>query len=329
MMLARPAPLARLLAAAETLPPNVRGAVLMAFSGAAYAGMIAVIRSLASEIHPIETVFFRALMGLVVILPFFLRNGLDAARTDKLPIFGLRACIQVAAQLCYFFGVSIVPMAAAMSLGMTHAIFVAAGAVIFLGEPSVPKRWFAVIWGFIGALVIIRPDGKFFADLIHFRLDAGIETASVELGAILVVLATVGYATITVHAKVLTRTEPVPNVIAWTLLFAAPISLIFASFFWEWPTMEQLFWLFMVGALGTLGNASMTRAFKIGEMTVLAPVMYIRLIWAALLGFIFFSELPSAWTWSGAAMIASAGIYLSRLEHRRAKSAAAAREAAR
>lgn len=95
--------------------------------------------------------------------------------------------------------------------------------------------------------------------------------------------------------------------------------MLAASFVWVWPSPEQFFWLVMIGVLGTAGNATMTRAFKIGEMIAVAPVWYVRLIWAAILGYLLFAEVPATATWTGAAMIIGAGIYLSRLEVRRAR----------
>jgi len=309
----------RIAASLDTIPANLKGVVLMVLSGACYATMAAVIRGLAADIHPLEMVFFRALFGLIAVLPFFFSRGLEGMRMPRKHRFLLRGATQVGAQMSFYFGITIIPLAAAITLSMTHAIFTAAGAVIFLGEPSVWRRWFAIALGFAGALVIMRPDIGFFFGLS----EASAETDMRELGAFLVVLSTVGYAGLTVHSKVLTRTEPISAIITWTLIFSTPLSLILAAFVWVWPTWDQWFFLFLIGALGTMGNATMTNAFKVGEMTALAPVMYVRLVWAALLGFVLFSEIPDMFTGLGAAMIVVAGVYLSRLESRRAKARAA------
>jgi len=293
--------IARLSATIETVPANLRGIGLMVLSGAIYSGMMSIVRWISVDIHPVEQVFFRILFGLAAVMPFFVRGGWSGMRTTKIAHYTGRAIVQTAAMACFYLGLSTIPLAIATTLSMTNAIFVSLGAILLLGEPSVLGRWFAVLAGFAGTVIVLNPDVE-----------------GMNFGALVVVISAVGYATTQIHAKIMTRTEPIPHVIAWTLIIAAPLSLLAALFFWTWPTPEQWFWLAMIGILGTAGNATMTRAYKIGEMNAVAPVWYVRLIFAAILGFILFAEVPGAAVWIGAALIIAAGIYLSRLEARRA-----------
>ncbi|MDP6429795.1 MAG: DMT family transporter [Rhodospirillales bacterium] len=293
---------ARFSAAVGAVPANLRGIGLMVLSGALYAAMMTIIRWIAAEIHPVEQVFFRILFGLVAVLPFFLAGGLAGMRTTKFGHYGARALIQGSAMAFFYLGLSLIPLAIATTLSMTNAIFVSIGAVLVLRETSVMGRWIAVLAGFAGTVIVINPDIE-----------------GINFGALVVVVSAAMYAGLQIHAKLLTRTEPIPHVIAWTLIIAVPFSLLAASFVWVWPSPEQFFWLVMIGVLGTAGNATMTRAFKIGEMVAVAPVWYVRLIWAAILGYLLFAEVPATATWIGAAMIVGAGIYLSRLEVRRAR----------
>jgi drug/metabolite transporter (DMT)-like permease len=143
----------------------------------------------------------------------------------------------------------------------------------------------------------------------------------VDFGALLVVVSCALYAIYQVDAKVLSRTEPVPLIVFWTMVLSAPMALVPASFFWTWPTLEQLFWLFVMGVSGTFANWAMTQAYKIGEMTAIAPVSYTQMVWAGVIGFFIFSEVPDAYMWVGAGMIAVSGILLSQMEARRAKAA--------
>ena len=264
--------------------------------------MAVVIRILSAEIHTFEIVFFRNLFGFIVVSPFFIRLGLDGIKTTKLPHYLLRGVGQTAAQTSFFFGLTMTSMAVAMTLSMTQGLFVAIGAVLILSEPSVAGRWVAVLLGLVGAVMITQPG-----------------VTGVDIGAVLVLCSSIGYASVQLNTKVLTRTEPIAAVIAWTLVVSVPTSLVFALFVWTWPTPTQLFWLFTIGLLGTAGSAMAGQAYKIGEMTVIAPVLYVRLIWAGLFGFLLFDEIPGALVWTGASMIVLAGLYMSRSEMRRAR----------
>jgi drug/metabolite transporter (DMT)-like permease len=293
--------IARLSATVAAVPANLRGIGLMVLSGALYSVMMTIICWIAADIHPVEQVFFRVLFGLAAVLPFFMRGGWQGMRTTKMAHYTGRAVVQAAAMAFFYIGLAAIPLAIATTLSMTNAIFVSMGAVLLLREASLRGRWIAVLAGFAGTVIVVNPDIE-----------------GMNVGAIAVVLSAAGYAATQIHGKIMTRTEPIPHVIAWTLIIAAPFSLFAASYFWTWPTPEQWFWLVMLGVLGTAGNATMTRAYKIGEMNAVAPMWYVRLIWVAIIGFVLFGEVPGTAVWIGAALIIGSGIYLARLEMRRA-----------
>jgi drug/metabolite transporter (DMT)-like permease len=284
------------------LPANVRGICLMVVSAASYAIMLAIIRFISKDIHFTEIVFFRVGIGLIVLLPMFATGGLASMRTRHLWRYTYRAAMQAAAMAAYYLGLAMLPLAAAVTLSQTTAIFIAIIAIWVLNEPSVIGRWLVIALGLSGMIVIVRPSFE-----------------GVDYGALMVVLSALLYAIYQVDAKILSRTEPVTLIVFWTMVLATPMAFVASLFFWVWPTPEQFFWLVIVGAIGTLGNWTMTMAYKIGEMTACAPVAYTQLVWAAFIGFAVFGEIPDLWTWIGAAMIAASGIALSRMEARRAK----------
>jgi drug/metabolite transporter (DMT)-like permease len=293
------------------LPANMRGLCLMLISAAAYAVMVVVVRLVSTDIHPAEIVFFRLFGGLVVMLPAFWSGGLASMRTRHLGRYTYRAAMQAGAMACYYAGLAILPLAAGVSLYQLTSIFISVLAIVFLREPSMLGRWLAVLLGLVGALVVIQPCGE------APWVDIGSCWDGINHGALFVIASCVLYATYQVDAKVLSRTEPVNLIVFWTMVLSTPMALAIAVFFWTWPTPEQLFWLFIVGASGTVGNWAMTQAYKIGEMTVLAPVAYTQIVWTALLAFLAFGQFPAQWTWVGAAMIVAAGIVLSRLESKK------------
>ncbi len=295
------------------LPANLRGILLMTLSALMYGVMVVIVRLLADEIHPAEIVFFRLFGGLVVMLPVFWSSGLKGMKTTHYGRYTYRAALQGGAMVCYYAGLALMPLAAGVSLYQLTSIFISVLAIVFLGEPSRWSRWAAVALGISGALVVIQP----CAEAPWVSIQSCVE--GVNYGALFIVASCALYATYQVDAKVLSRTEPVNLIVFWTMVLSAPMALAVAVFFWTWPTPMQLFWLFAIGATGTLGNWAMTQAYKIGEMTVTAPVAYSQIIWTAALAWVVFDQYPTHWTWIGAAMIVTAGIFLSRMEARPAK----------
>jgi len=295
------------------LPANLRGIVLMLLSALMYAIMVVIVRLVASDIHPSEIVFFRLFGGLVVMLPAFWGGGLAAMKTRHYGRYSYRAALQGGAMVCYYAGLAVMPLAAGVSLYQLTSIFIAILAVVFLGEPSRWSRWLAVLLGITGALVVIQP----CTEAPWVSIGSCVE--GWNYGALFVVASCALYATYQVDAKVLSRTEPVNLIVFWTMVLSAPMALAVAVFFWTWPTPLQLFWLFAIGATGTLGNWAMTQAYKIGEMTITAPLAYSQIIWTAAIAWAVFDQYPTHWTWVGATMIVTAGILLSQIDARRAK----------
>jgi drug/metabolite transporter (DMT)-like permease len=290
------------------MPANLRGIALMLLSAFMYAVMIVVVRLVSADIHPAEIVFFRLFGGLVVMLPAFWSGGLKSMKTTHYGRYTYRAALQGGAMVCYYAGLAILPLAQGVSLYQLTSIFISVLAIAFLGEPSRWTRWLAVLLGISGALVVIQP----CAQAPWVSIGSCVE--GLNYGALFIVAACALYATYQVDAKVLSRTEPVNLIVFWTMVLSAPMALAAAVFFWTWPSPMELFWLFVIGATGTLGNWAMTQAYKIGEMTVTAPVAYSQIVWTAALAWAVFDQYPTQWTWIGAAMIVAAGILLSRME---------------
>jgi drug/metabolite transporter (DMT)-like permease len=292
------------------LPPNIRGILLMSVSALCYAVMTAIVRGLRHDFHFTEVVFFRLAFGVFAMAPVLVKGGLAGMKTARVGRYVYRAGLQGAAMACYYLGLALLPLAMGVSLYNLTAIFIAVIAIFVLGEPSVLGRWLVVALGLGGALVVVRPTFE-----------------GVDFGALLVIASCLLYAIYQVDAKVLSRTEPVPLIVFWTMVLSAPMALAVAVFFWTWPSLEQLFWLFIMGTSGTFANWAMTQAYKIGEMTAIAPVSYTQMVWAGVFGFLVFSEVPDLYMWIGAAMIAAAGILLSQMEARRARLKVAAQTA--
>jgi drug/metabolite transporter (DMT)-like permease len=271
---------------------RLRVILLMLASTLLFSGMHATIRFVSSELHPFEITFFRNLFGLTVVLPWFLRYGLKPLRTTRFPLHATRACLNICSMLCFFYALSVTPLAEATALTFTGPIFATALAVLILHEVVRPWRWFAILFGFAGTLVILRPG-----------------FAEIGLGPLLAIASALIWAVTLIGIKELTRTDSAVTITSYMILLLIPLALVPAVFVWEWPTLRQLGWLCLLGTLGSGGHLLMNHALKDSDTNVIMSVDFVRLVWVALIGYAVFAEIPELYTWLGGAMICGA-VYL-------------------
>lgn len=298
------------IVASLTEPQNVQGMIWMVLAGAVFSLTFTVIRILGDSLSVFELVFLRNLFGFLVFIPFLMRAGTENLRPVKPLLLSARAVAQVAALSTWYFGLLVTPLAAATALGLVEPIFMALLAVWVLKEKSSPARWLAVIAGFAGSLIIIRPG---FTDI--------------SLGGLSVILSALFWAIFVLLGKMLTRHSSALVVTAYPTALVVPIALIPALFDWQWPTPPQWGLLVLAGGLSSFANWCLARAFQVGEVTAVSPIAFTRLIFSALLGFFIFAEVPELWVWVGGALIVAAGTYLARIEARDAALRKEARQA--
>ncbi len=271
--------------------------ILLATFG--FSGMHVIARQLQGELHAFEVAFFRNLFGLLALTPFFLRHGLGVFRTNKLSLHATRAAIQIAGMLMFFTALGITPLAKVSAMSFTAPLFATLGAVLFLGERIRGRRITALVAGFVGAMIILRP---------------GVE--ALDLGAILVLVSSGSWAVALLIIKHLSKTESSLTLTAYMGLFLTPISLLAAVFYWEWPQPVDYLWFALMGICGTLGHLGMAQAFHEADASAVLPLDFTRLLWASLLGYFIFAEIPSLWTWVGGAMIFGSATYIAFREAR-------------
>ncbi|WP_312238915.1 DMT family transporter [Stenotrophomonas sp.] len=273
-------------------------------------GLMAVaIRYATAHVPTQEVAFFRNAFGLLVLLPLLLRPGRGSLRTRQLPRYLLRSAIGLASMLCAFWAIGHLPMSQAISLSYSTPLFVTIAAVLWLGETVRARRWAAVIIGFIGVLIIVRPGSTSFTP-----------------GTLVAVLAAVLSSLVAIQIKQLTRVDSADAVVLYTYLFWVPLSLLPAVFVWVWPTGMAWLWLAATGLFGTVGQLLWTRALRLGEVSALTPISFMQLPLVAVLGWLLFGETLDRWTVIGAAIILGANAYIAHREavlSRRAASQAA------
>jgi drug/metabolite transporter (DMT)-like permease len=288
------------------VPPALRGPVLMLIPTFLITGMQALVRLAGNEVPPFEVAFFRNLFGLVVVLPLLYRTGFGILKTKHLKLHAVRGALQTSTMLLYFTALTLNPLAQNIALSFTAPLFATVLAIIVLGERAGWRRWAALVVGFVGAWTVIRP---------------GFEAVSV--GALLVVLSSSGWAVTMIIIKYLGRTESSLTITVYMGLFMAPLSAIPAAFVWQWPDPVTFAMLVAIGCLGGLGQLAMAQAFKEADTTAVMPFDFLRLIWAAALGFVVFAEVPDVWTWIGGSLIFGATTHIAFREARLKRAPAA------
>lgn len=277
-------------------------AVLLALGAIVMFVVMAVcIRALADRVPVGDITFYRTFFGLLLMLPFVLGRGPAHARsllaTRKLGLLMLRAVLTYTAVLAYFYAVTKIPLAEAIALNSTLPIFMTAMAAALLGERVGLQRWLAVVLGFLGALVILRPG---FAEVSWPAL------ASFASAAL--------YAAAAIDVKILARTEPPARIVFYmnllvTLLAAGPFLYDFTA-----PLWSDLPYILAIGGAGTLAHLFQSNALKRADASFVAAFDFLRLPLSALAGAILFSDRPGMWVWIGAALILASAFWIARRE---------------
>jgi drug/metabolite transporter (DMT)-like permease len=287
------------VAAKAVRPGPLRGALWMVLAAFSFAAMTTLIRKLSNGIHPFELAFFRSLFGLLFMLPWFLKAGFGALKTERLGLHGFRALVGLVAMLLWFLSLSLMPIAEATALNFTAPLFATVGAAVFLGEKIRARRWGATVVGFVGALIIVRPEG----------FDLGFATT-------LVLVASACMSMAVLSVKSLSGTESTNTIVLYMGLLMTPMSLIPALLYWTPPQPTDYLWFVVIGLFATIGQISMANAFASADISAILPFDFSRLLFAAAFGFLLFGEEPDTWTWVGAVIIFSATLYTAHREAR-------------
>ena len=272
--------------------PPVLAVFFMIFSGFFATTMHCLIRFATEDHHPFEVAFFRTIFVLIIFLPLVARNGISSLKSNNIKLQTVRAIVGSVAMLCMFYGLSITELAKATALMFTVPIFATILAILFLKEIVGIRRWLAMIVGFTGAVIVLRPD------------------VELGFGPLLILCASLMWSSSMLMAKTLTKTDSISSITFWQAAGLIPATFILAIPVWQWPNLSQLFMFLMIALAGTLVHWFLNEALKRAEISALLPLDYLRLIWSVSMGFIFFNELPHAGLWFGAALILGASTYI-------------------
>ena len=251
------------------------------------------VKLLSNDLHPIIICFYRCLMGLIIITPFVARNNFKALQTDNMRLQIFRALINIISMICWFSAIGMMHFEIATALGFTTPLFTTVLAVLILGEVIRFHRTAALLLGFVGILIIIRPGYMPF-----------------EFGTILMLIASFSFSFVLIFVKKLSATDSSLTIIFYHLLYMTPAFFILSIFYWENINLNQLIIFILMGASGLLSHWCLAQAFKMSDTTFVMPLQFTKLIWASLIGLFIFSEQPDIWTWVGGVIIFISVVYI-------------------
>jgi drug/metabolite transporter (DMT)-like permease len=251
------------------------------------------VKFLSDDLHPIIICFYRCLMGLILITPFVVRNNFQALQTDNMRLQIFRALINIISMICWFSAISMMHFEKATALGFTTPLFTTVLAVLILGEVIRFHRTAALLLGFVGILIIIRPGYMPF-----------------EFGTVLMLIASFSFSFVLIFVKKLSATDSSLTIIFYHLLYMTPAFFILSLFYWENINFNQLIIFILMGASGLLSHWCLAQAFKMSDTTFVMPLQFTKLIWASLIGLFIFAEQPDIWTWIGGVIIFISIVYI-------------------
>ena len=246
----------------------------------------------------IEILFFRYLFGLLpVAVLVWHGGGLAALRTRRPGVHALRAGLLFLALYLFFEALQRIPLANAIAAAFTAPLFITAMSGPVLGETVGFRRWAAVVAGFIGALIILRPGSAAFDPAVLLVLGSAF---SFSLMALL--------------TRRMTRTETNVALLAYSTLGAGLMSLPFLAFVWRVPTGEDMGLFVLLGIIGGISAYIIVVAYRNAPVSLLAPFEYTSLVWGVLFGWLIWNEQPALQVWVGAALVCASGIYITHRE---------------
>ena len=271
----------------------LRAVIFMVIGGASIALMQAAVKLISLELHPFIITLYRAGLVFVVLLPILFWQGRAVFNTSSIRLQVARGGIGGLGMLCVFSGLSMISLAEVTVLLFTVPIFATLLSIVFLSEKVGVRRWAAIFVGFLGILIIARPQG------------------SVSTGHLFILCAALSWSTSILIAKKLTEKDTIISITFWQAMGCVPLAFIASLFVWELPSLTQLGSLLGIAALGTIGHAMLYAALKVGQISMILPLDYIRIIWSAGLGFILFGQLPTLHLYAGSLLIIAATAFLS------------------
>jgi len=256
-----------------------------------FSGMDGLSKYLAIDYHPVEIAAMRQFFATLALLPFLARLPLALRTARPLLQIGRGLCM-FCSSILFIFGLSHLPIAEASAIGFVSPLLVTALSIPLLGEKVGIRRWSAVIVGFTGVMIVVRPGTGAFDPAALFPLASAVAWA---LGLIL--------------TRIMRNSDQVLTTIFYSTLVGLIVGGVAVPFVWRTPDLAGLALMAAMGLLSAISQTLLIAAFARATASTLAPFSYSQMVWSTLIGYFAFATLPDAATWTGAAVVIASGIY--------------------
>jgi drug/metabolite transporter (DMT)-like permease len=252
-------------------------------------------------LYPVgEVMFFRSAASLIVCAAFVLPvTGLAVFATKRPRDHIARGLSQSISQTFTVLALWLMPLAGAIAINFSAPLFAALISIIFLKEKAGPVRWTALIAGFLGVLIVTEPGAD-----------------SLQLGALFALANAVMYGSVTVAVRGMAKTESANTLLMWQMVTVAFFHSLLLVFGFKWPTAFDATLLIGSGAVNAAAQYFWTRALHVAPATAVSPFYYFMLVWAIVIGFVVWGEVPTVALLAGSSIVVASGLFLLRHEAR-------------
>ena len=285
---------------------TLRGVGWMVLTGLLFVAVTAIVRHLGTSMPAIEAAFIRYAVGLLIVLPVLFRLIRRRPKVGMMRLYLVRGLIHGGYIILWFYAMARIPIAEVTALGYLAPIFVAVGAALFLGEQLHFRRIAAVLAGFVGMLVIVRPG-----------------FVEISLGQMAMIVGAPFIAASLLLGKRLSRDEDPSMIVAMLSLFVTLTLLPGTILQWRTPTIDEFLLLSLTAAVATAGHYCLTKALQAAPITVTQPISFLQLVWASFVGLALFGEALDPYIFMGGAIIICAATYIAHRESVAARSGSA------
>lgn len=264
----------------------------MLFSGLSTSVMVALVRFLSADMHVTQILFFRNFMALLVILPWCWHVGLEGLKTTRITLYSWRLICGFVGMGTWFYAVTVVPLPLATALSFSSPLFTALLAIILLGERFGIHRWGALLLGFTGVWMVLRPGTEYF-----------------DMNALIVIFSTIFWAASGIIIRRLTETDSPRLVVFYFVVMMTPCTFLLALPFWEPVPMKYWGWLVVLGIVSNFVQVGVSNAISLAPFTVILPFDFARLLFVTAIAYIAFGESLDLWVFIGALVIMGSAVY--------------------
>jgi drug/metabolite transporter (DMT)-like permease len=275
---------------------HVAGAAWMLLGASCIAIVDAMAKYLAPQIHGVQVVWGYVGASLIILLAVMLGRGeslVSLARTRRPLLQVARAMLLVCSLSALFVSLRYLPLAVATSVSFTAPLMIAALSGPMLGERVGAARWVAVLVGMVGAVLVVRPGTDVF-----------------QWAALLTILGAFFFALFNIATRILGGTDRPLTTVLYTFVVSTALVSVAMPVVWVTPSTSQWLLFAVSGLLGFVAHFSMARSMVLADASAVAPLHYVRLVWAIGIGLLVFDHVPDAWTLAGGGLIVASGIYV-------------------